>query len=304
LGTADRPDALNFLLARECRTRNIPTAGFVDGYGNLERRFGGTSGDPLAFAPDWIVTPDEATRAAFLAFGFPGGRVTACGHPALERVQRERERLDSLDRGAERARLFPGAPEGAAVVVFSAEIFRTPDPGQYRLDGGYTLRGSGRYDGRTEIVLEEVLDALESLRSRGGPAVHRVLRLHPKNMPEDFASFLGRVDQVSRGGPAHAMLHAADAVIGMTTLLLAEAVYLGRPTLAVVPRPEEKAWLWTIAAGLTACAQTRPGLQRALEALLGGLSRRDPVPGPPDQSGALRRLVGFFEARLLGPPPL
>jgi hypothetical protein len=31
LGTADRPDALNFFLAGECRKRGIPTVGILDG---------------------------------------------------------------------------------------------------------------------------------------------------------------------------------------------------------------------------------------------------------------------------------
>lgn len=307
LGTADRPDALNLFLADHCRAAGIPAIGFVDGYGNLERRFGGASGRPLAHAPDWILTPDARTRAGYLAFGYAPDRVLDLGHPALEKVARERERLSGTDRNALRAGLFPDAPAGAPIVVFAAEVSRTPDPAQYRRTSEYTLEGSGRFSGRTEIVLEEVLDALDALRAApGGPDPFLVLRLHPKNHVEEFAPFLDRIDQVSQGGSAHELVFAADAVIGMTSLLLLEAAYLGRPVLAVVPRVSERDWLGSIGEGITPCATTRAEVVAETAALLDRAAltagaRRPGVRKPaalPDPRGSLDRYVGFFEARL------
>ncbi|MDB5104280.1 MAG: Uncharacterized protein JWP91_1969 [Fibrobacteres bacterium] len=302
LGTADRPDALNLSLADHCRASGIPSIGLVDGYGNLGRRFGGASGNPLAHAPDWILTPDARSRAGYLAYGYDPGRVLDLGHPALEKVASERERLSALDRPALRSRLFPAAPGNALIIVFTAEVSRTPDPAQYRRDADYTLHGSGRFQGRTEIVLEEVLDALDALRaSPGGPLPFVVLRLHPKNDPGEFTPFLGRIGQVSRGGSAHELVFAADAVIGMTTLLLLEAAYLGKPILSVVPRASEAEWLWTIGEGITPCATTRAGVAAGTAALLASAASPDrsrkaaPLPDP---RGALDRYVGFFEALL------
>jgi len=307
LGTADRPDALNLFLADHCRASGIPTIGFLDGYGNLERRFGGASGCPLAHAPDWILTPNVRTRAAYLAFGYSPERVLDLGHPALERTARERETLSGIDRNSLRARLFPDAPPGAPIVVFAAEVSHTPDPAQYRRTPDYTLEGRGRFSRRTEIVLEEVLDALDALRAApGGPDPFLVLRLHPKNRREEFAPFLDRIGQVSQGGSAHQLVFAADAVIGMTSLLLLEAAYLGRPVLAVVPRASEMDWLWSIAAGITPCATSRAEVAAGTAALLAqadlGEGARKPgarQPGAlPDPRGSLDRYVAFFEARV------
>lgn len=303
LGTADRPDAVNLALADCCRSLAIPTAGFVDGPGLVSLRFAGVAG-PLAHAPDWILVPDEAVREAYIALGHPRDHVIACGHPALERAGAEARRLATLDRAALRARLFPEAPRGAAVLVFAAEISATPRPGQYRKDPEYTLHGSGRFAGRCEIVLEEVLDALENRAAAGQPRPHVVLRLHPKNTPEEFAPFLSRVDSLSRGGSALELIHASDAVVGMTSILLAEAVAMGRPTLAVVPRDAEEAWLWTIGARLTPVARTRDQVADRLQDLLAAAARPPAPPAGPVASGdgPLGCLVDFFEARLADQP--
>lgn len=301
LGTADLPDALNFYMADFCRAQAVPTVGFVDGYGNLERRFG-TVDAPLTHAPDWILVPDARCGSAYAGFGLPAERVVACGHPAMDRAARERESLQSADRQALRAALFPKARADDRVVVFAAEAFRMPDASQYQRTPDYTLIGSGIFPGRTEIVLEEVLDAFDKIRAtRGrGTGIHFVLRLHAKNTLEEFAPFLHRIDQLSQGGLVHELIFAADAVIGMTTILLAEAAFLGVPTLAVIPRRVEKDWLWTVGAGLTACAQTRAEVETEVGLLLAG-DRPGDATGAGPQGDAVQRIVAFFEARLGSP---
>jgi hypothetical protein len=85
------------------------------------------------------------------------------------------------------------------------------------------------------------------------------------------------------------MVFACDLVCGMTTMLLYEAALLGRPTLAILPRAVEGAWLPTIASGVTPAAITRPALSRMLPALLNAGQGNDLRP-----EASLPRAIAFL----------
>ena len=126
-----------------------------------------------------------------------------------------------------------------------------------------------------------------------------MLRLHPKNAPSDFVAHFAAFNSVSKTEPALTLLHAADAVVGMTSMLMIEAALLNRPTLAIFPRAEEVQWLPTIAAGITSYATDRAGIAKQLDRLISDLR-------PPDAAvvdklfppGALERVTDAFERML------
>jgi hypothetical protein len=126
-----------------------------------------------------------------------------------------------------------------------------------------------------------------------------VLRLHPKNTRDEFAAYLGEFDEVSAGGDPLALIHSADAVVGMTSMLLLEAALLGRPTLAIVPRAVERDWLPSIRAGVTRCATTRAEVAAELARVMEMGGDASPA-GEPDwvPLGSMRRIVGFVRERL------
>lgn len=252
VGTAEDPASPGLDLIDVARSLRIPSIGAVDGPMNPDNRFRGRSAQPLAHAPDLILVPDEATRQRFVQLGRQSSSVIACGHPLYDAVGRERDRLDALGRSALRTSIF-GDAAGRLAFVFASEISSGPDPDQYRRSAEYTLQGRGTSDGRTEIVIEEFLEAVADLR----PRPYLILRLHPKNVATDLAAYVRAFDLVSEGPGVHELLFCADAVVGMTSSVLAEAAILGTPTLAIVPRPVETQWLPTIAAGVTPCATTR-----------------------------------------------
>ena len=81
---------------------------------------------------------------------------------------------------------------------------------------------------------------------------------------------------MSRTEQALALLHAADAVVGMTSMLMIEAALLSRPTLAILPRAEEVHWLPTAAAGLTPYATSRVEVEKSIAGLVVSPRRPDP----------------------------
>jgi hypothetical protein len=253
IGTAEDPDCAGLQLAALARERGIPTIGLVDASTNLTHRFRGRTDNPLEFCPDTVIVPDERARAGLLALGLRHERIFISGHPHWDYVRSAGRRMRDERRDAVRQRLFAESLANRRVVVFVAELSDGLVPSEFERSAEYSLTGTRSSRGRTEIVIEELLLALEPIRSE----VYLILRLHPKNEATDFPAHRALFDTVSRDEPAFDLLYAADAVVGMTSMMLIEAALLDRPTLAILPRAVESEWLPTTVAGVTPYAVTR-----------------------------------------------
>lgn len=295
-GTSQNPDTFGFDLIAAARALGVMSVGAVDAPVNADYRFRGRTEEPLHHAPDWLAVPDSWTREAYVALGYPPERVAVSGHPQYDRVLSVKEQLDREDRLQRREILFPGVSE-TPVIVFAAEIsdglvhhfHRSPE---------YTLAGRGGRDGRTDIVLEEFLDAAALLE----PEPYLVLRLHPKNTSEELAPYLPEFRLVSRTEPPLELVHAADLVVGMSSMILLEAAIMGRLTLSIVPREVEAKSLLNVRIGVTPQVTTR----EALRALLPELVRTclDPFAAPLSTfvtAGSRERTVTFLESLLNAP---
>ena len=150
------------------------------------------------------------------------------------------------------------------------------------------LKGRGKSRFETEVVLEEFLDAVNALK----PKPFIVLRLHPKQKPEDFSHYIDEFDLISSGGSPLELLYASDLIVGLPTMLLVEAVLIGRPTLAVIANPNRTPALPTIRMGITPLVFNREKLRAGLSVVLD----KDSRPACPDLStlfvmGAMETLV-------------
>jgi len=261
-GTSENPDSLGLELNKAAQKAKIPGVAFVDGPVSAEYRFRGRGDSPLAFAPDWVLAADANTGALFREFGFAPDKLHVCGHPYMDHIRAMTERLDVEGQTNVRRRVLPNAPTDRPVWTFVAELSDGIAPERFHRNPNYTLRGRGNSDNRTDIVLDEVLDALGGIE----PRPYIVLRLHPKNHAEEFAGYGAEIDHVSSGGLPSDLIYGTDLVIGMTSILLTEAVVMGRPTVSVVPDPGEGAWLPNH--GLIPVIHTRGDLRKLLSAAL------------------------------------
>lgn len=257
VGTSENPDSPGFALIAAARDAGVPSFGVIDSAANAAFRFRGTTSEALAYAPDWLLVPDQWTAQEYRGLGFPAARIVEVGHPQYDRVAVARATLARRDRSELRGRLYPRAPRGAPIVVFVSEISTGLDPRQYQVSADYTLHGRGVARDRSAIVVEELLDALNALHADGLLDPYLVLRRHPKEQDEALAAYLPHFDLVSRGGDPLELIYAADLAVGMSSMLLIEAHLLGVPTLSIVPRIIERDWLPTVRAGVTPCATDR-----------------------------------------------
>lgn len=295
VGTSENPDTLGLALVAEARSSGIESIGVIDAPMSADYRFRGRSDNPLTYVPDWLLVPDKWTKEVYIALGYPAQRAVICGHPHYDYVRAAKVRLAQEDRNALRQRLLPGIADSQKAIIFATEgSLRLNSQQSVRLPE-YTLRGRGTTSGRTEVVLEEFLEAIQFVK----PRPYLVLHLHPKDVPDDYAVYLDEFDLISNSSPSgspFSLIYAADLVVGLTSMLLLEAILLGRLTLSVLPRITEIDNMARIRPGIKNCVVTREELRSALINFTHKSSQM--ICGHGDDVipfGSLKRTVEFIE---------
>lgn len=298
-GTSTNPRSLGLSLMDHGRRRGLVTVGMVDGPASPRWRFRGESDDPLAHAPDYIFAPDAGIADAYVELGMARDRVKVCGHPGFDTVRKRRGFLISEGRENVRRRLWPDLRPERPLAMFVSELSDGGfEPEQFRRSSDYTLSGWGGSDARTDIVIEEFLDAIEA----SGVDPFLILRFHPRETDGAKPARASHFDVVSRAEPPLEAVFAADVVFGMTSVLLLEAALLGRPVVSIVPRAVETAWLPADASAYLACASARDQVRESVaEALRGG--GPDPATADSRLSSGAAHTVAEMLATLVGPWP-
>ena len=209
--------------ARGLGLRSIAVLDFWANYGV---RFADGSGE-LRYLPDLITAMDQASRDGLIADGVPPDRIVVVGHPGFDAIARQRAAFSAARRAALRTSL--GTPDGGLQVLFASQPLRE----LYGADeSSTTFRGFHEHS-----VLDAVIESLEASAKLTGRAIQLVVRPHPREEAEPYqtrhSALIGIV--VSKDGDARECAMGSDLVIGMTTMLLVEACYLGVPTVSLQP---------------------------------------------------------------------
>jgi len=294
VGTSDNPDTLGLQLVSQARSAGVESVGIVDAHGNAHLRFRGNGQSVFGYAPDWLLVSTELTRDAYAALGYPSERLIVSGHPHYDFVRNMCRQLASQDREKMRRRLFPGLRPDQKVVVFASEgpVRLRPRSQQYLSE--CTFPSARWAAGRTELVLHEFLEAMQQVKCRP----YLALRLHPRDTPDDYRAYQEAFDIFNRGGLSLEVIHAADYVVGMTSMFMMEAALLEKPTLSIVPHADETNILPAIRMGLTKCVMTRKQLLATLEDFLNGDCEPKAAVESRIAFGAVRRICDFISIRL------
>lgn len=255
IGTSENRRSVAFEIVRAARRLSVPTIGAVDACVNAQFRFAGETDNPLEHAPDWLLVPNTRTVKQFVELGFPESRIYLVGHPCKEMILPVPRPPFSTDRDA--------------LLVFISELSSGLGEGQYMYSDSYTLKGREVSLKRTNIVAEEFLAAVNFLRARG-LRLKTVIRLHPKECPQDLGPIAEEFDAMSAGDDPLELLRKSHLAIGMTSMLLAQAYLLGVPSLSILPRIEERYWLDETADGSIPVVCMRSEIAPAIYRILFG----------------------------------
>ncbi|MBT3358871.1 MAG: hypothetical protein HN403_04500 [Rhodospirillales bacterium] len=227
------------------RNRAVPSVAVIDAWTNLRRRFSGESG--VEVLPDALCVPDQIMADEIAAGGWCTSRVHVTGHPHLqETVQRlKNQRIGHL------------RSEPPIVAFFSEPVIQD--------HGGASVVGYDQFG-----VMDAVVGALGSLG-----AARLIVQPHPREHRENWARWLEDKPEdakrrISIGEwRTDELLNRCDAVVGMTSMVLAEAALSGIASLSL-----------------------QPGRKAEINPLMGRIAQIDIVSDPHGIAVALGRLVG------------
>lgn len=288
VGTSGNSVDLEKRFITAARRIGTPSLGLLDFWSNYLDRFGDDNG-AMACVPDVIAVMDETARAEMIELGFDPARLIVTGQPAFDALPALRAAFTATRR--QRTRRDLGARSGALLVTFVSQPMAA-------IFGETTVRPG--YLGYTELeVLAKLLRALRKVSQRGIPIVLAILP-HPREYPRAFTrNSSGDVAVVvSRHHSSHDVVMSADLVVGMNSILLMEACYLGCPTLSLQPGLRQADSLPTNRMGISRAVYHAAEIDAAVaELLFDEPSRRELLHRLADfrvDGGAAERVAGLI----------
>ncbi|MDR3400895.1 MAG: hypothetical protein P4L99_00225 [Chthoniobacter sp.] len=196
------------------RRLGIPSVGLLDYWSNYAARF--TLESKLDALPDTIAIMDERARAEMIADGFPAERLSITGQPVLDQVRRWHADLPAGSRSGFRARF--GMSDEMRVFLFVSQPLRE----MRSTVGAATESSTDEF-----ACLKQLLEAVDRVAS---PKL-LLIKLHPRESADKYQALLSSVAfptlTVELQQHRWELCLAADAVLGMDSMLLEEALAMG-----------------------------------------------------------------------------
>lgn len=262
VGTSENPESVAFDIVSNSKANCVPCVAIVDSGINASFRFKGRTNDPLFYAPNYLIVPDSWAMQKYLSLGFEVDKVFKVGYPTLEKL------VPTQGRSILRRKILPHDALNRKIIVFISEISTGLNPTQYLKSDSYTLCGRGNAEARTEIVVEELLDAVKRLQEASVAEPYLILRRHPKESDDHLRRYASEFDFISRQESPIELVGCADLVIGMTSMLLTEAAIIGQNVISIVPRKSEADWIPAIARNKIKICHEREQLFSSIKAKL------------------------------------
>lgn len=199
------------------RQSSCPSLGVLDYWSNYAARFVDENGD-IKCAPDALTVMDERAATEVRAAGVPS-ELTITGQPAFDRLSVHRQGFGADTRLAVRDALGAG-PDDLLILFVSQPLDDLYGDAKSRI-------GFNQHE-----VLELVMRTLMQLPADRRPTL--AVRRHPRERVSPMPATALRIVLDETPNRLDAVL-AADLVVGMNSVLLLEASYLGAAVLSLQP---------------------------------------------------------------------
>lgn len=256
IGTSENKNSLGLELIKIAKTKNILSIGLIDMVANYQFRFSGNSNNPLKYRPDKVIVTDDYTKEKYFNLGFESENIYVCEHPQQARLKKIKNKFLKKKKSKNQKK---------GRWLFVAENTDQLNPKESFLSEEYTLRGRGDCKWRTGIVLEEIIDIIKTF----SPRPNLVVRLHPKNDINQFSQWSKDITIDEIDDPLESIWES-NIILGMSSNLLVEALYLDKPVFSVLTRPREKKYMNELNTNLIYSVSNRIDLKYLMKRLFKG----------------------------------
>jgi len=225
-GTSFKPIGIEVKFIRAARKLKTPTLSILDFWTNYSLRFSDDRGD-LKYVPDKIAIMDEVAYIEMIAEGFHPDSLIVTGQPAFDTLGECKLNFNNETLRKIRRDFHIHANELFVVFVSQPLSLLYGDDESNPLFLGYTEK----------TVLNNLITALDQIAQDCNKHIVLLIRPHPREKPgvyENIISNFIRVIVSNEGNPRDIMM-ASNLVIGMNTVLLVEACYLGCIVVSMQP---------------------------------------------------------------------
>lgn len=263
LGTSVNGIDLEKLFIESAGELGIRSLSVLDFWSNYRARFASREGGLLL--PDKIAVMDARALSEMVADGFPEAHLVVTGQPAFDRLKAIRDGFS----GANEVRREMGMAVDAKLVVYASQ----PIGEVY----GRNAAAPGWLGYVEDEVLDLVVTSLDRIADRHTVPVVLAIRPHPREDADKFASVRSAHVQLAlnRDIDAYALTMASDLLVGMNSVLLLEASYLGVIALSLQPGLVKADCLPSKVLGHPQAVYNRDEAEAAIESLLFDEVRRN-----------------------------
>ena len=230
IGSSENVNTIGKKIISTCKKKNILCIGIVDRCLLIEKRYDFNVTNSNYDFPDWILTPEKKAIKKLMELGLRKDRIKYFYKPIIDKY---RDKRGLLKKGFIKSKKEKKSYH--KTWLFLAESKSLLCPKLSIRDSEYIFKGSGEFLFRDAIILEELL----FLRDEIDPKIRIILRLHPKNLHDDFKGLIEKVDLISQHENPLEVFQKADVVFGITTNLLLTSCLLNKPTISVLPKLSE-----------------------------------------------------------------
>lgn len=200
------------LLWKKCAFLKIPSMAILDMWANYGVRFSEYAladlhlfNNECAYCPDYICTMDKLSQDMLIREGVPAELILPFGNPHFEMLARYAEKVKASQ---------PIRSKNKQVITFASQPFDDS-----------ARKGS-------ELI---VLEALLQFTNREADC-HVIIRPHPKEAVDKFSRYLGQGVSIDSNNNAMSTIEASDMIVSVNSMVLIEAMFLGRKIISYQPR--------------------------------------------------------------------
>jgi hypothetical protein len=199
------------------RKHDCPSLAVMDSWVNLDRRF-------LLGRPDYVGAVDHGQIDELKALGFRANRIITTGHPWLSKLLQEKGTIPETTA-------VPSGNEDVRLLFVSEPIAKDV------AEGVNASFGFDEFDAFVMLYRAAVAAAKSGLKVGLG------IKFHPCEDPQAFLRRLSSLDlphglkihEIKGGERPHPWILWSDLIAGIGSMLLLEAIVLGKPVISLQP---------------------------------------------------------------------